>query len=270
MLGILVALIKIAELATVEPGIGMYAVGALVVLLRRDHGHFRPARGLEAGRVGRRRERHRGPWPVSRAACEARAMTAHRALTAAQAGLVSCETCALAVAARRSGRAGLLPALRRQARVAPPPLHPVHLGARHRRGDLLHPGQRAAGAEHDDARVRRFRHHHGRSGASLHHGILAARAHRAGRERDGPARQAGRAHLSADHGAARLARGSRERTRLYRMVEFIGRWSMLDVFVDTFTVALVQLQPLMSVAARAGRAVLRGRGRADDDRRGVL
>jgi paraquat-inducible protein A len=32
LLGILVALIKIAELATVEPGIGMYAVGALVAL----------------------------------------------------------------------------------------------------------------------------------------------------------------------------------------------------------------------------------------------
>jgi paraquat-inducible protein A len=32
LLGILVALIKIAELATVEPGIGMYAIGALVVL----------------------------------------------------------------------------------------------------------------------------------------------------------------------------------------------------------------------------------------------
>jgi paraquat-inducible protein A len=32
MLGILVALIKIAELATVDPGIGMYAVGVLVVL----------------------------------------------------------------------------------------------------------------------------------------------------------------------------------------------------------------------------------------------
>ena len=41
--------------------------------------------------------------------------------------------------------------------------------------------------------------------------------------------------------------GGRQRTRLYRMVEFVGRWSMLDVFVDTFTVALVQLNPLMSV-----------------------
>ena len=36
------------------------------------------------------------------------------------------------------------------------------------------------------------------------------------------------------------------------MVEFIGRWSMLDVFVDTFTVALVQLQPLMSVEPGPG------------------
>jgi paraquat-inducible protein A len=48
--------------------------------------------------------------------------------------------------------------------------------------------------------------------------------------------------------------GTDERTRLYRMVEFIGRWSMLDVFVDTFTVALVQLDPLMSI--RPGPGVL--------------
>lgn len=45
---------------------------------------------------------------------------------------------------------------------------------------------------------------------------------------------------------------NRERTRLYRMVELVGRWSMLDVFVDTFTVALVQLQPIMSVQPGPG------------------
>jgi paraquat-inducible protein A len=50
----------------------------------------------------------------------------------------------------------------------------------------------------------------------------------------------------------RSIRSSNERTRLYRLVEFIGRWSMLDVFVDTFTVALVQLSPLMSVQPGAG------------------
>jgi paraquat-inducible protein A len=43
-----------------------------------------------------------------------------------------------------------------------------------------------------------------------------------------------------------------QRVRLYRMVEFIGRWSMVDVFVDTFTAALVQLQPLMSVEPGPG------------------
>ncbi len=55
---------------------------------------------------------------------------------------------------------------------------------------------------------------------------------------------------------ATVQRGSIEhntqRIRLYRMVELIGRWSMVDVFVDTFTAALVQLQPLMSVAPASG------------------
>ena len=45
---------------------------------------------------------------------------------------------------------------------------------------------------------------------------------------------------------------NRERTQLYRIVELIGRWSMLDVFVAAFTVALVQLAPLTSVAPGAG------------------
>jgi paraquat-inducible protein A len=45
---------------------------------------------------------------------------------------------------------------------------------------------------------------------------------------------------------------NRQRIRLYRMVEFIGRWSMVDVFVDTFTAALIQLQPLLSVQPGPG------------------
>ncbi|HSS70024.1 MAG TPA: paraquat-inducible protein A [Casimicrobiaceae bacterium] len=47
-------------------------------------------------------------------------------------------------------------------------------------------------------------------------------------------------------------RNGHERARIYRLVEFIGKWSMLDVFVDAFTVALVQLQPLMSVEPGLG------------------
>ena len=45
---------------------------------------------------------------------------------------------------------------------------------------------------------------------------------------------------------------NQQRVRLYRVVDLIGRWSMVDVFVDTFTVALIQLQPLMSVKPATG------------------
>ena len=47
-------------------------------------------------------------------------------------------------------------------------------------------------------------------------------------------------------------RNNGQRIRLYRTVELIGRWSMVDVFVDAFTAALVQLQPLVSVAPAPG------------------
>ncbi len=47
-------------------------------------------------------------------------------------------------------------------------------------------------------------------------------------------------------------KNNRDRVRLYRLVELIGRWSMLDVFVDAFVVALVQLKPLMSVEPGPG------------------
>lgn len=47
-------------------------------------------------------------------------------------------------------------------------------------------------------------------------------------------------------------KNSVQRNRLYRLIDIIGRWSMVDVFVDTFTVALIQLQPLMSVEPGPG------------------
>lgn len=40
-----------------------------------------------------------------------------------------------------------------------------------------------------------------------------------------------------------------QRTRLYRMVELVGRWSMLDVYVVTLLAALVQLGALATVKA---------------------
>ncbi len=44
----------------------------------------------------------------------------------------------------------------------------------------------------------------------------------------------------------------RERTRLYRITEIVGRWSMLDVFVVTVLVALVRLGYLTTIEAGVG------------------
>ncbi len=44
----------------------------------------------------------------------------------------------------------------------------------------------------------------------------------------------------------------RQRTTLYRIVEGIGRWSMLDVFVITLTVALVRFNTLAVITAGPG------------------
>jgi len=50
----------------------------------------------------------------------------------------------------------------------------------------------------------------------------------------------------------RSTRRLRERTRLYRMVEFIGRWSMVDIYVAAILTALVQLQGLATIKAGPG------------------
>ncbi len=44
----------------------------------------------------------------------------------------------------------------------------------------------------------------------------------------------------------------RDRARLYRLVEVIGRWSMVDVFVVTLLAALVQLPALASMQVGPG------------------
>ncbi|CAB3749536.1 paraquat-inducible protein A [Paraburkholderia solisilvae] len=43
-----------------------------------------------------------------------------------------------------------------------------------------------------------------------------------------------------------------ERTTLYRVVERIGRWSMLDIFVITMTIALVRFKSLAEITAGPG------------------
>jgi paraquat-inducible protein A len=43
-----------------------------------------------------------------------------------------------------------------------------------------------------------------------------------------------------------------DRTILYRLVEFIGRWSMLDIFVVSLMATLVQLRGIATIHAGAG------------------
>jgi paraquat-inducible protein A len=45
-----------------------------------------------------------------------------------------------------------------------------------------------------------------------------------------------------------------QRTQLYRLVDYIGRWSMLDIYVVALSVALVQAGPLASMRAGLGAA----------------
>lgn len=52
----------------------------------------------------------------------------------------------------------------------------------------------------------------------------------------------------------RSARNLRARTRMYEMVEFIGQWSMLDVFVVIVLAALADFQGLMQISAGTGAA----------------
>ena len=44
----------------------------------------------------------------------------------------------------------------------------------------------------------------------------------------------------------------RERALLYRFTEFIGRWSMIDIFMISILIALVKLQALATVTAGPG------------------
>ncbi len=49
-----------------------------------------------------------------------------------------------------------------------------------------------------------------------------------------------------------------ERVKLYRMIEIIGRWSMLDVFVVSLLTGLVQIQGFAQITAGVGIAAFGG------------
>jgi paraquat-inducible protein A len=53
-------------------------------------------------------------------------------------------------------------------------------------------------------------------------------------------------------------RNAAQRSRLFRIVEFVGRWSMLDVFALSLLASLVQIQSLAMVQVRPGALAFAG------------
>ena len=51
---------------------------------------------------------------------------------------------------------------------------------------------------------------------------------------------------------------SLQRVKWYRMAEFVGRWSMIDVFVVIILVSLIQLGPTMSITPGAATLAFSG------------
>jgi paraquat-inducible protein A len=49
-------------------------------------------------------------------------------------------------------------------------------------------------------------------------------------------------------------RGLRQRALMFRVIEFVGRWSMLDIFVITMTVGMVRFRSLATIDAGPGAA----------------
>jgi paraquat-inducible protein A len=52
--------------------------------------------------------------------------------------------------------------------------------------------------------------------------------------------------------------GARQRTVIYRLTEFVGKWSMVDVFVVAILVALVRLQGLIVITPGAAAVAFAG------------
>ena len=243
ILGILVALIKIAELATVAPGVGMYAVGGLVVLFPAIMVTFQPRE------IWRRVVWADGGEPPPEAGQMPRAAGALQGvgLTAARAGLVSCETCALLARPVDAGEPGHCP--RCSAELAGRRHHSIQYtwalliaaAICYVPANVLPVLTTTAfGSSEPDTIIGGVVFLYTSGSWPLALMVLVASV----MVPLGKLVALTYLLITVQRGSPR---GQRERTRLYRLVEFIGRWSMLDVFVDTFTVALVQLQPLMSI-----------------------
>jgi len=251
MLGILVALVKIASLANVIPGVGMFAEGALVGLLAAMTANFdsdevwarvRWANGEEPARVS----------PLGKGGVGDRRAVTNGELTGVQAGLVSCEVCGLLSRAGRADEPGYCPrcgeelVFRRRNAIERTWALIIAAAICYFPANILPVlTTTALGSIEHDTIIGGVVLLYTTGSWPLALIVLIASV------MVPLAKLIALSYLliTVQRGSTR---GNRDRSRLYRLVEFIGRWSMLDVFVDTFTVALIQLQPLMSVEPGPG------------------
>ncbi|HJU11779.1 MAG TPA: paraquat-inducible protein A [Candidatus Binataceae bacterium] len=248
MLGVLVALVKIADYATVIPGTALFVLGGLIAVLAAMQASFDPDEVW--GRVR---------WvalPYNAAISDGRvsraAVTPSRVLTAMQEGLQRCETCGL-VSRPQSGeeqgscpRCGEMVEFRSGASIERTWAFVIAAAICYIPANVLPvlTTTTTAGTTSDTI-LQGVVLLWSPTGWPLSLIVLVASIIIPSAK----ILALGYLLIAVQRGSAK---NNEQRTRLYRTLEFIGRWSMVDVFVDTFTAALVQLQPLMAVEPGPG------------------
>jgi paraquat-inducible protein A len=247
MLGVLVALIKISDYATVIPGMALFVLFVLVFLLAGIEANFDPREVWDRIRWAQEETRRAANASVARDAT-----VAPGALTAMQHGLQSCETCTLLSRPPPGAQEGRCPrcdeelAFRKAASFQRTWAYVIAAAICYIPANVLPvlTTTTATGAESDTI-LQGVILLWSPTGWPLSLIVLFASI------MIPSAKIVALAYLliTTQRGSIR---NNKQRIRVYRTVEFIGRWSMVDVFVDTFTAALIQLQPLMSVEPGPG------------------
>ncbi|HVN90206.1 MAG TPA: paraquat-inducible protein A [Candidatus Binataceae bacterium] len=241
LLGVLVALVKIADYATVIPGTALFTLGGLVVILAAMQ------ISLERRDIWERIE-----WLDPSASSQAPYGNAGRGPTAMQQGMQSCETCELLSypaepdAPGRCPRCGGALEFRKTASLQRTWAFLIAAAVCYIPANMLPVlvTTTATGTDSDTI-LQGVVLLWSPTGWPLSLIVLFASI----MIPSAKILALGYLLVSVQSGSVK---SNEQRVRLYRMVEIIGRWSMVDVFVDTFTAALVQLQPLMAVEPGPG------------------
>ena len=144
------------------------------------------------------------------------------------------------------------------ARVAAPRVACTQAGQRRvprrsdRRGDPVRAGQYAHGHAHGQSVRQRRPHDPRRRCRIVERWIVGPRRDRVHRQHRGSDPENAGPRRARDHRAAAGALAP-ARTRLYRMLDAVGHWSMLDVYVVALLVGLVRFAASPSAARPASR-----------------